>query len=252
MLGFFRALFRAVLLAGLFVGAAVELVVKRPATRRERAEWLHRFCARSLRVMRFSFVVRGEFPESGTVISNHLSYVDIILFAGIRPCVFAAKADIAKWPVLGWMTTMAGAVYVERGRGRSAVDAAEGMREAYDAGLPVMFFPEGATNNSDVLLPFQSGLLAMALASGRPVTAAHLRYVMPEKLNAGRTVRENVCWGEVPLVGHLWGLLSLRGVSAEVQFAARPIEFVRMEHAGMERKRAAVDARVAVMELGAS
>ena len=239
------------MLAGLFAGAALELVITRPKTRCARAEWLHRFCARSLRVMRFSFVVRGEFPESGTVISNHLSYVDIILFAGIRPCVFAAKAEIAAWPVLGWMTTMAGAVYVERGRGRSAVEAADGMREAYDAGLPVMFFPEGVTNNSDELLPFQSGLLAMALASGRPVTAAHLRYRMPAELNEGRSVSEDVCWGERPLLEHVWGLLSLREVSAEVRFADAPIEFVRMEHAGMERKRAAVDARAAVAELGA-
>jgi len=74
---FFRAVGRGVRLVGMFVAAGTELAVKRPATREQRAEWLHRFCARAMRGMGIEINVMGEFPERGAVISNHLSYLDI-------------------------------------------------------------------------------------------------------------------------------------------------------------------------------
>ncbi len=91
--------------------------------------------------------VVGEFPERGAVISNHLSYLDIVVFAALHPCVFVSKAEMRGWPVVGWMTTMSGTVYVARGHGGSAMRARKGMQAAVDAGLPVVFFPEGTTTN---------------------------------------------------------------------------------------------------------
>ena len=73
-----------------------------------------------MRSMGIAVRCQGTFPERGVVISNHLGYLDIIAFAALHPCVFVAKSEIRRWPLLGWMTTMAGTVYVERGRGGSA------------------------------------------------------------------------------------------------------------------------------------
>src|SRR5271156_5825657 len=157
---------------GMFVVAGTELAVKRPATREQRADWLHRFCARALRRLGIEVSVTGSFPARGAVISNHLSYLDIVVFAALHPCVFVSKAEIRSWPVIGWMTTMSGTVYVERGHGGSAMRARKGMQDAVDAGLPVVFFPEGTTSNGADLLKFHSGLLGQVLDSGADVTAA--------------------------------------------------------------------------------
>ena len=64
--------------------------------------------------------VVGSFPERGAIISNHLSYLDIVIFAALRPCVFVSKLEMKSWPVIGWMTMMAGTVFVDRGHGGSA------------------------------------------------------------------------------------------------------------------------------------
>src|SRR5580698_2171534 len=77
LVNFFRALGRSIRLAGMFVVAGTELAVKRPRTREERADWLHRFCARAMKGMGIEVSVSGAFPEQGAVISNHLSYLDI-------------------------------------------------------------------------------------------------------------------------------------------------------------------------------
>ncbi len=234
-------------LTGLFVGASVELVWTRPRTRAARARWLHRFCRRAMARLGVRVEARGEFPEGGAVICNHMSYLDIVVFAATHPCVFVAKAEIERWPVLGWMTTMAGTVYVARGRGGSAVKAADGMRAAAEAGLPVVFFPEGTTSDGDTLLPFHSGLLGQALASGLPVTAAALRYRLAERNAPGVTVEDDVAyWGAAVMVPHILRFLGLRGVVAEVSFGAEPIRF--SAGGATERKRAAVEARAAVLE----
>ena len=119
--------------------------------------------------------MEGVFPERGAVISNHLSYLDIVVFAALHPCVFVSKEEIRRWPVVGWMTTMSGTVYVARGHGGSAMRARKGMQAALDAGLPVVFFPEGTTSNGSQLLKFHSGLLAQVIAGGAPVTAAYVQ-----------------------------------------------------------------------------
>ena len=174
-MSFLRALGRSIQLAGYFVRYGTELMVKRPTTREARADWLHRFSAAALKGLEIDVLVVGSFPERGAVISNHLSYVDIVVFAAVHPCVFVSKAEVASVPVLGWMTTMSGTVYVARGRGGSALKARKAMEAVVDAGLPVVFFPEGTTSNGSGLLKFHSGLLAQAMGSSGPITAAHIR-----------------------------------------------------------------------------
>jgi 1-acyl-sn-glycerol-3-phosphate acyltransferase len=245
---FFRALARSIQLAGYFVVYGTELLLKRPATREARADWLHRFCAAALKGLKIDVDVVGSFPEHGAVISNHLSYVDIVVFAAVHPCVFVSKAEIETWPIVGWMTTMSGTVYVARGHGGSAMKARKGMQSAVDVGLPVVFFPEGTTSNGSTLLKFHSGLLAQVMQSGAPITAAHIQYSLTEENGADVTAANDVCWwGDVKMLPHVFKLLGLRGARAEVRFAEEPIAFsTNVAH----RKQAAVEARAAVASLG--
>jgi 1-acyl-sn-glycerol-3-phosphate acyltransferase len=192
--------------------------------------------------------VEGVFPERGAVISNHLSYLDIVVFASLHPCVFVSKEEVRRWPVVGWMTTMSGTVYVARGHGGSAMRARKGMQAALDAGLPVVFFPEGTTSNGSQLLKFHSGLLSQVTAGGAPVTAAHLRYSFVEDNGPDVSVADDVCyWGDRNLLGHIFKFLGLRGVRVEVRFAEEPIAF---SSDGLHRRQAAVEARAAVKALG--
>jgi 1-acyl-sn-glycerol-3-phosphate acyltransferase len=231
----------------MFAWAAGELLIKRPATRPARADWLHRFAARTLHSLGVEIEVEGAFPPEGTVISNHLSYLDIVVFAALHPCVFVSKAEIVNWPVVGWMTTMAGTVYVARGHGGSAVKAASGMQAAADAGLPVVFFPEGTTTNGSELLKFHSGLLAQAMEEGKPVTAAFIAYRLGAGNDPGITVADDVCyWGDAQMLPHIFRLLSLKGIRAKVRIAAEPIAF---SSDIMHRKQAAIEARTAVLAL---
>jgi 1-acyl-sn-glycerol-3-phosphate acyltransferase len=198
--------------------------------------------------MGIEITVEGVFPGRGAVISNHLSYLDIVVFATLHPCVFVSKEEVRTWPVVGWMTTMSGTVYVARGHGGSAMKARKEMQAALDAGLPVLFFPEGTTSNGSQLLKFHSGLLSQVIGGGAPVTATYLSYSFVVDNGPDVSVTDDVCyWGNRNMLAHIFKFLALRGVQAQVRFAEEPIAF---SSNGLHRKMAAVEARSAVAELG--
>lgn len=235
-----------------FATQLTKLVVTRPRTRPERAAWLTEFCRAALRAVDMSCSTQGPVPMEGAVITNHLSYLDIVVHASIRPCVFVAAIETRKMPLIGWISMMAGTVYVERGVGGSAEKAAQGMAKGFRDGLPVVFFPEGGTFVGDELvMPFHSGLLAQALEAEATVTPGFIRYqVSAEDAARGKSARSDVHWGHQGLVAHLWNFTGLHGLKAEVRFAEAPITF--SSEAYVDRKVAAVEAREAVLRIGAA
>jgi 1-acyl-sn-glycerol-3-phosphate acyltransferase len=155
------------------------------------------------------------------VVSNHLSYLDILLYSSVQPFVMVAKTEVRGWPLLGWLTAKAGTVYVERGGGPKtypAVNAA--MAEAYRSGLPVLFFPEGTTTDGAGVLPFRRGLFHSVLNGGVALRTAALRYSLdPHEVNGDATVGEDVCWwGDMEFTPHMFRFLGLRGLSAQIRF----------------------------------
>lgn len=204
-----RSLFRMIRVVALLLAASVDWWVRRPGVGVAGAVWIHGWCRRLVRAVGVEWSVVGEMPSCGAVVSNHLSYMDILLYSAVRPFVMVAKSEVRGWPLFGWLTSRVGTVYVTRGGGPStypAVNAA--MAEAYRSGLPVLFFPEGTTTDGSCVLPFRRGLFHSVLNDGVPLRVAALRY---------STV--DVCWwGDVLLAPHLWMLLGLKGVRAEICF----------------------------------
>lgn len=245
----FHKLRRLARIAGVFVSQLARLLITRPRTRAQRAAWLTGFCRAGLAAIDISCTVEGPIPMSGAVISNHLSYLDILVHASIRPCVFVAAIETRKMPLIGWISMMAGTVYVIRGGGGSAEKAAQGMAKGFRDGLPVVFFPEGTTFVGDEpVMPFRSGLLAQALDADATVTPGYLRYhLAPEDIARGKSSRNDVAWGPQELIPHLWNLLGLHHVDVELRFSPTPIPFSAAARA--DRKVAAEEAREAVLAI---
>jgi 1-acyl-sn-glycerol-3-phosphate acyltransferase len=247
-LSFFRRIYRILAVVFVFAYSIVEVLFTRPKTRADRAAWLCRIGRRLLRTQDMSFTTIGTVPTHGAVISNHLSYADILIHASLRPCVFVSKMELRSTPVLGWVSMMAGTVYVARGAGGSAAKAAEGMTKGFRDGLPVIFFPEGTTGVGDVtLLPFRTGLLSQAIAAEQPIVPCFIHYdLTPFDLAHGKSTRNDVHWGPQGLLEHIWNFADLHGIHATVRFG-EPIVF--SPEAIANRKIAAPEAEAAVAAL---
>jgi len=222
-----RSLVRGVVFVGLLVAAGVDCRIRRPKVGAEGAVWIHGWCRRIVWALGFACSVEGRLPTGGAVVSNHLSYLDILLYSAAQPFVMVAKTEVRSWPLLGWLTAQAGTVYVERGGGpRTYQGVNAAMAEAYRSGLPVLFFPEGTTTDGASVLPFRRGLFHSVLHDGVSLRTAALRYTLDdEPVNGGATVGEDVCWwGDMTFGPHMFRFLGLKGLRAQIRFGGEVFE----------------------------
>ncbi len=98
--------------------------------------------------------------ENVLYIANHVSWLDILVLAGRTGSAFVAKADMAPWPVVGWLATLNKSVYVEQEQRLDAKAQAAAIAIALTTGRPLTLFPEGTTGDGSTLLPFRSSLIA--------------------------------------------------------------------------------------------
>jgi len=211
----------------MLLAATFDLWLRRPRFGAEGAIWIHGWCRRIVGAMGIQVQVTGPLPEASdgpvAVVSNHLSYLDILLYSAAQPFVMVAKSEVKRWPVLGRLTAQAGTVYVDRGGGPPTYPAVNrAMAEAYKSGLPVLFFPEGTTTDGSEVLPFRRGLFHSVLNNRVELRTAALQYSLGRG-NGSATVANDVCWwGDAFFGPHIFRCLGLHGVSARIHFDEAP------------------------------
>jgi len=112
----------------------------------------------------------------GLIVSNHQSYLDILVESALFPVRFLPKREILFWPILGWLLALNRPIWVNRkARLESGKVAAEIARSLAE-GLSVLVYPEGTTSDGTSLLPFKSTAFDPAVRHGIPVRAVLLDY----------------------------------------------------------------------------
>jgi 1-acyl-sn-glycerol-3-phosphate acyltransferase len=209
------------------------------ATRRvARAAWLHRSCRRHLRIYGCTVSFEGPVPTSGLLVTNHLSYLDILVLCSITPAVFVSKSEVRNWPLFGWLASLGGTVFIRRAR-RTDVGPVNREIEAIMAdGALVVVFPEGTSTNGGEVLPFRSSLLEPATAGERPISVGWLHY----ELEGGDAANEVCYWGDHTFFPHAVNLLGKRAVRATVRFG-------KFQRTTADRKELALQLRAAVLQL---
>ena len=166
--------------------------------------------------------VRGVPPRPPFIlVSNHLSYVDVILLGGQLSSVFVAKAEVDRWPFVGALCRSVDTVFIDREIKRDIPRVTERLQSILADGRGVVLFPEGTSTKGDGVLPFRPGLLDEAARSGRPVSYASLTY---RTLGGSPPAHQVVCWwGDMPFGKHLLRLMGLPGFEAILTFGGEPI-----------------------------
>lgn len=215
----FRAATRCVGLLSVFGTAAmhyaltVPFIPKRDRLR-GRARWLQRWSRHCARAIGMRIEQHGTAPSSGMIVSNHLSYLDILAFSAITPCVFVTKQEVAGWPLLGVFARMAGTIFVNRASRMQVADANACIESAMQSGAPVLLFAEGTSSDGRTVLPFRPALLEPLITMQCPATPAAVSYALTDG-----SVADEVCyWGDMTLLPHLLNLLAKRCVHANVSF----------------------------------
>jgi lyso-ornithine lipid O-acyltransferase len=201
----------------LFLRFAWLRVRRRHLTLVDRAEWLQESCALVLRRLSISLTVEGPLPGSGLIVSNHLTYFDILLHAATGARIFVSKAEVRSWPLFGWLARCGGTIFIVRGSRSAATEAAIAIEYALRSGVTVVLFPEGTSTDGRTLLPFRSFLFEPAVEAESPVTAAAISY------DADGCEERDLCYyGDMHFVPNLVGVLEHEGMRGRVRFDAKP------------------------------
>ncbi|MEI6562354.1 MAG: lysophospholipid acyltransferase family protein [Verrucomicrobiota bacterium] len=182
-----------------------------------RTAWMRKTAGRFLWALGIRVHYIGEPPEKGVLVSNHVSYLDILVHGSQIPLVFISKAEVARWPIFGPLSQWAGTLYIQRELRNDVVRVAAQMPPVLEAGRVLAFFPEGTSSSGAAVLPFRASLLAPMVENGWEVTPSFLRY----ELEPGDgTVEEEVAYykPETVLGPHLLNLLGKRRVRATLTY----------------------------------
>ncbi len=199
------------ILAGL---GYIPMVALRRAECRVRARtlWLQRHCRRVLHVLHVGVNLHGKVPTSGLLVSNHLSYLDVLVLSALAPAVFVAKREVKRWPILGWLATLAGTVFVDRRKRMQTLTASRQMKSILDRGVTLVLFPEGTSSDGKSVLPFRSSLFEPVAKGTHTLVACLIQY----ELHDG-DVGEEVCyWKNMTFIPHLLNLLTKERILARL------------------------------------
>ncbi|MEP7184685.1 MAG: lysophospholipid acyltransferase family protein [Rhodanobacter sp.] len=188
--------------------------------------------------------VRHGVPLADPVlfVANHTSWIDIEMLHSQRAACFVAKAEIARWPLVGWMAATGGTIFHRRGSNHSLASVMQVMVERLRGGRSVAVFPEGGSGFNGVLKVFHARIFQAALDAEVAVQPVALRFA-----RHGRRIIDAGFREQESFLGNIVRMLGEAPMDAEVHFlkpvAASPDARRRMAEQSRERIAAALQDR---------
>lgn len=169
-------------------------------TAERNSRYVQRWARAMLRSFRIDTLVDGRRtldPErSHLVVSNHRSTVDIFVILELFGGHMLARGDMAKWPFMGQLASLAGTLFVDRDSSGSRSRAVRTMTDHLQKGRTIGVFPEGTTHVDDEVRPFHAGSFLAASRARAQIVPVGLAY-------ADRAF----CWGDEDFATHFQQIL---------------------------------------------
>ncbi len=175
-----------------------------------------------LRIFNASLIVNGSPPKPPFfLVSNHLSYFDIIVYYNLIQTTFVAKADVRSWPVLGFLIKTMGVIFIDRTKRRDVKRVNKLISSNINEYQGVVLFPEGTTSPGFKVMPFRPSLLQYPASKDIPVHFSVIRY---ETKKPDPPACSSICWwGDSEFMEHFWNMAKLRSVRITVIFGDESI-----------------------------
>ena len=142
------------------------------------------------------------------IVTNHVSWLDIVILSTLTPLSFVAKRQVAGWPLFGWLARLQRTVFIDRERRVSTHEHGDELQSRLQAGETLVLFPEGTSGDGTSVMPFKSSFFAAARAPGIVIRPLTLAYSHCWGLPITRRTRPHVAWyGDMELLPHLWAVL---------------------------------------------
>ena len=164
------------------------------------------------------------FPERKNVlfISNHISYLDILVLGSLINAVFVAKSDIKTWPIINKLCLIGKTIFIDRENTRLVGEQMRLIEKNMKEGINVILFPEGTSSDGSKVLKFKSSLFKLIdsekLEDFR-IQPISITYNKLDGLPLDKFFRPFLAWfGGMDLLSHAWKFLGLGISEVNVKF----------------------------------
>ena len=171
------------------------------------------------------------------LVSNHVSWLDIVVLGSIAPLRLDAKSDMKSWPIFGQLAQLQRTVFVERGHRRGSAIQASEIAERMVLNEVMVLFPEGTTTDHNRIEPFKTSLFEAAKLALKESEVDHatvqpvaIHYTHLHGLPLSRAERPHVSWpGEIGLGESILPLVRTGALDVHVKLGA-PVLFDANTH----------------------
>lgn len=152
------------------------------------------------------------------VVSNHVSWLDILVHMSLHPTAFVARKDLLKWPIIGAGARRLGTIGIDREKLRELPNVIATIGSRLAAGRSVMAFPEATTwcgvgHGRFRPALFHSATLA-ANQTGQPVRVQPVRFTYLD--NNGEKTTGPAFVGAEAVTGSFWRIISGQPITVRV------------------------------------
>ena len=197
----------------------------------------HKICRRIFGIKIKTFgKVSVNFPI--LLISNHASYLDIIILGSLFKTSFVAKREVEKWPLFGILAKLQNTIFIDRKISSLKIQENKIIKHL-NKKKNLVIFPEGTSSDGNKVLPFKSSLFNIFEKNLNAKISIQTITIIYKKINGidmNRIDRKNITWhSDMDLIPNIFNVLKKLSIEVEIIFNK---EFV--PNKGYDRKKLAL------------
>lgn len=158
----------------------------------------------------------SKIPQGSLLISNHMSYTDVLVIASKIPTLFVTSLELKKTPFLGQITQIGECLYVNRLSHKDMAQEIKTLRSTLTTGHNVLVFPEASTSDGFQIKPYKSSLLKVS----DQIPLRIFNYCLQYTHANGRSLiadKKSLAWThDQSFLGHAIGLMKHKSIQARL------------------------------------
>lgn len=159
--------------------------------------------------------VYGEKPNyPSLIVSNHISWHDIIVYGSITNSIFLSKAEVGEWAIIGYLAKANDTLFIKRGKGEYNTIKKRILQVLLDK-RSIIIFPEGTTTDGTHVRKFFPRLFEPISQSKAVLVPSAIHYSFQGNYDHNPMA---FITKQLTFIKHLWTTLGLKGIKAHVCF----------------------------------
>ncbi len=159
--------------------------------------------------------------KSGMIVSNHLSWLDIIIISAVQPCRFITSTDVQKSFLLGYLATLGGSFFVERKHVKNLSENVSTVSLSLKKEELLCLFPEATSSNGDKVIEFKSALFQTLIDTDYTIYPLTLNYLSIDSIPLMKSNRDRAFWyGNMTFLPSLIRVCKCRELIVSLNFLA--------------------------------